>query len=168
MLEKDIVSKLQEKFSQGIVSSVSFRDQFTVTVALEFIHSVVAFLKKSPELDMDSLNDLCGADYPKNASGRNAVVYHLYSNRLKHRIRLKTFLQETAEIDSMTDIYEVANWLEREAFDMVGIRFKNHPDQRRILLPEGWKGYPLKKEYPVFMPALAGKYHLDDSSDGKE
>jgi NADH-quinone oxidoreductase subunit C len=88
--------------------------------------------------------------WPGPPEARFAVVYHFYSVRLKHRLRVEVLLdEEDAEVESLTPLWAGANWLEREVWDMFGIRFKGHPDLRRILMYDGFVGHPLRKDYPV-------------------
>jgi len=84
------------------------------------------------------------------ADPRFEVIYHLHSTERNNRLRLKVRVRENEpEVDSVTGVWRGANWYEREVFDMFGIRFRNHPDLRRILMPTDWEGYPLRKDYPV-------------------
>ena len=103
-------------------------------------------------LDFDMLSDLCAADYlgyPDREGPRFEVVYHLLSSTHLHRVRVKAGVPEVpAQIDSCVEVWPAANWLEREVFDLYGIRFRNHPDLRRLLLYEEFEGHPLRKDYP--------------------
>ena len=89
--------------------------------------------------------------YPKREKPFE-VVYHLYSVPFAKRVRLKVWLSEDEEVESVYSVWPAANWYEREVYDMFGIKFANHPDLRRILLPEDWEGYPLRKDYPLEGP----------------
>ena len=97
---------------------------------------------------MDFLADVVGVDYGV-APDRFAVVYHFYSIPLKMRARVKVFLDEGDTIESVTSIWGAADWAEREIYDMYGIVFDNHPDLRRIYMPDDWEGHPLRKDYPL-------------------
>lgn len=109
---------------------------------------VARVLREDPEFAFDALMCLSGVDYPKD--NELEVVYHLYSFRHRHRIAIKIRVsRENPEVPSVADIWRTAEWHEREAYDMFGIRFTGHPDLRRILLPEDWEGYPLRKDYQV-------------------
>jgi NADH-quinone oxidoreductase subunit C len=92
--------------------------------------------------------DVCGADYPKRTP-RFDVVYHLYSFGANRRIRLKVATDEDAPVPTVCKVWRAANWSEREVYDMYGVRFSGHPDMTRILLWEGFNGYPLRKDFPV-------------------
>jgi len=145
----EIVDRLKEKFFSEIVNVRQFRDQVFVSVKREKITEICRYLHDDPEIGMDYLADLCGVDYPDNRY-RFEVVYNLYSMKFGHRLILKALLQEDdLTIESVVPIWKGANWHEREACDMYGIVFSGHPDLRRILMPEDWEGYPLRKDYPL-------------------
>jgi len=117
-----------------------------IDVDRDRIHDVVEYLKTEPEFSFDSLHCL-GGDHLVE-TGQIVVIYHLYSMKQDHWIVLKCFLPEDEPvIDSIADLYNTADWHEREAYDMLGIRFDGHPDLRRLLLPEDWDGHPLRKDY---------------------
>ena len=112
------------------------------------------YLHDDPDLYFDYLVDVCGVDYLGKKEKRFEVVYHLYSVKHRHAIRLKAEVgEEEPVIDSVTSVWVGAGWHEREAFDLYGIRFNGHPDLRRILMPEDWEGHPLRKDYPLKGPA---------------
>jgi NADH-quinone oxidoreductase subunit C len=123
------------------------RQELTLEIAAEGIVSACRFLKA--EQKFVRLSTVTAVDwYPEEP--RFEVVYHLHSPERNERLRLKCRVTgESPEIDSVTEIWRGANWYERETFDLFGIRFRNHPDLRRIMLPEDWEGYPLRKDYPV-------------------
>jgi NADH-quinone oxidoreductase subunit C len=102
---------------------------------------------------MDHLLDLCGVDYNTKKTPRFEVVYNLYSIPLMHMIRVRALVPEDdCKIKTVTSVWKGANWHERETFDMYGIVFEGHPDLRRILMPDDWEGYPLRKDYPLKGP----------------
>jgi NADH-quinone oxidoreductase subunit C len=123
------------------------RGELTLTVPAEHIVAVGQFLKSQQEYTR--LSTVTGVDwYP--AEPRFEVVYHLHSLKRNVRLRVKCKLPgENPEIDSLTGVWRSANWYERETFDLFGVRFRNHPDLTRIMLPDDWEGYPLRKDYPV-------------------
>jgi NADH-quinone oxidoreductase subunit C len=123
------------------------RGELTLEIASENIVAVCRFLKEDQQFVR--LSTVTGVDrYP--AEPRFEVVYHLHSIARNLRLRVKARLPgETPEIDSVTSVWRSANWYERETFDLFGIRFRNHPDLTRIMLPEDWEGHPLRKDYPV-------------------
>ena len=144
------VIKLKEKFASSIVDIVGFRGEVTVTVGKEDILSVLTFLKQSLEFNL--LTDVTAVDYLGKKADRFMVVYHLYSIPNKDYLRIKVPLAEGVSIQSATQVWRTANWLEREVFDLFGITFDNHPDLRRILMTDDWVGYPLRKDYPLQGP----------------
>ena len=145
------VEKLKEKFGASIREAKIFRAEVTVTVSREKIHEICRFLYSEPDLQFQFLTDLCGVDFFPETP-RFEVVYLLYSMKLNARLRLKARVAEGESISSVESIWKAANWLEREAFDLFGIPFENHPDLRRILLWDGYEGHPLRKDYPVEGP----------------
>ncbi len=148
----EIVERLKDKFAAEIIDVSDFRDQVSVSVKPERIIDICRYLHDDPELYMDYLVDLCGVDYP-DRKYRFEVVYNLYSIKHKHRIMLKALIKEKdPNVDSVVPIWVGADWLERETCDMYGIVFNGHPDLRRILMPEDWEGYPLRKDYPLKGP----------------
>jgi len=153
MNQESIGEKLLTTFGEEtIAETILFRDQATVTVAAEAIVPVCRFLKEDPELAFDFLSFVGGVDrYP--ASPRFEVVYQLYSLRHNHRFRIKARIDESegspASIDSVFSIWPTADWHERETAEMFGITFNNHPDPRKLLLPEDWTVYPLRKDFPL-------------------
>lgn len=147
MEPKAIHSKLREKFSEAILDFKEVpptSDPFIEAVP-EKIYPILEYLKNESDLYFDNLISMSGVDYPD----RFEVVYHLFSYKHLHKLTLKTSLKnkEHAELRSACDIWKASNWLEREVYDMFGIRFSGHPDLTRILLPEDWEGYPLRKDY---------------------
>ena len=103
------------------------------------------------DAEFDVCSDVTATDWPPRAE-RFDVVYCLYSTRLRHRIRLKVRVADGVAVDSVTAVWPSANWLEREVYDMFGIRFAGHPDLRRILMPDEWQGHPQRKDYPLEGP----------------
>lgn len=149
----EIAEKIKERFPLEVVGVTSFRDQVSVTVNRGKIVDICRYLHDDPDLGFDYLRDLCGADYLGKKEPRFEVVYHLYSVRYRHMIRLKAQVPEKdPKIDSVTSVWIGADWHERECFDMYGIVFKGHPDLKRILMPEDWEGHPLRKDYPLEGP----------------
>ncbi len=122
--------------------------ELTVDVRTDHITSVLKFLRDEPNCQFTSLIDICGVDYPGRAR-RFDVVYHLLSLRQNQRIRIKLSTDEETLVPSVSDVFPAANWFEREAFDMYGVLFSNHPDLRRLLTDYGFEGYPLRKDFPL-------------------
>jgi NADH-quinone oxidoreductase subunit C len=122
--------------------------ELTITVERDSIVKVLELLREDSQCRFETLVDLCGADYPTEAE-RFEVVYHLLSMRLNQRIRVKVRTDETTAVPSVSGVFPVANWYERETFDMYGVIFSGHPDLRRILTDYGFEGYPLRKDFPL-------------------
>jgi NADH-quinone oxidoreductase subunit C len=122
--------------------------ELTLTVARDKVIETLTFLRDDPKCQFEVLIDICGVDYP-GREHRFDVVYHLLSPRLNQRIRVKVTTDETTPVPSAVDVFPAANWYEREAYDMYGILFSGHPDLRRILTDYGFRGYPLRKDFPL-------------------
>ncbi len=148
MDEKAIHEALVAKFGDKIVSSdLEAASPFAV-VATDALPAVAEFCKTDPALAMDNLMCLSGVDYPKEDPPRMEVVYHLYSYTHHHTFALKVHLpRENPAVGTVEKIWGVANFHEREAWDMFGIVFNGHSDMRRILLPDDWEGHPLRKDW---------------------
>lgn len=123
-------------------------DEVTIVVAREQIVEVLTKLRDDPKCQFEVLIDICGVDYPERAE-RFDVVYHLLSPRLNQRLRVKISTAEATPVASVNDVFPAANWYEREAYDLYGIRFTGHPDLRRILTDYGFQGHPLRKDFPL-------------------
>ncbi len=143
------LERIKGQFSDQIVDLHTSLGMDTVIVPKTIIFELVRFLRDDPDLKFNLLSDLTAVDYFKR-NPRFEVVYHFYSLERNTRVRIKVPVAEpNPEVESITPLYKIANWLERECYDMVGIRFANHPDLRRILLYPEFKGHPLHKDYPV-------------------
>jgi NADH-quinone oxidoreductase subunit C len=154
MTGQEILTLLGERVGPGIVETHAHRGDHTAVVARGALAEALRFGRDDERLAFDVLMDLTAVDYLRY-SGREdgprfEVVYHLYSLRHNHRLRLKTRVEEDdAVVPSAVDLWPIANWLEREVWDMFGIRFEGHPDLRRLLLYEEFVGHPLRKDYPI-------------------
>lgn len=150
-LAKLIRAKLGDRIPPTDISIEESDDRVTIIVGKEHLHRLMEILRTEDELKFDFLQDMCGVDcLGKNAPERYMVVYHLFSYATKNAIRVKAYVsEENMEVDSVADIWPAANWAEREAFDMFGIKFRNHPNMKRILLPDEFPNYPLRKDYPL-------------------
>jgi NADH-quinone oxidoreductase subunit C len=121
------------------------RGETTVVVDRSELHDALAYLRDEPNLSLDSLSGLTATDWPERAP-RYWLAYDLYSMAHRHRVRLKVGLpDDDPHVRSVVAVYPTANWHEREVYDLYGIVFDGHPDLRRILLPDGWEGHPLRK-----------------------
>ena len=123
-------------------------DELTLTIAPSSLVSLVEFLKTDRTCRFSTLVDITAIDYPEREE-RFEVVYHFLSMYENHRIRLKIAVREEDVVPSITDVHPSANWFEREVFDMFGILFSGHPDLRRILTDYGFRGHPLRKDFPT-------------------
>lgn len=144
--EGDLPSQLKNTFGGAIRECATYLGQNFVVVAPEAAIPVIEFLKL--EADFDYLVDITAVDYPKREE-RFDLVYILYSFARNERVRVITRIPEGFRPESATTVHLTANWLEREVYDMFGIKFANHPDLRRILMPEDWQGHPLRKDYSI-------------------
>lgn len=149
------LQRVQEKFTQEIFDTHSFRGDETAIIRPGALISIARFLKETPGLDFNYLMDLTAVDYLFFAGGRIKkesrfeVVYHFYSMKQNHRIRLKVPVDEKdPQVDTLCPLWPSANWYEREVWDMFGIRFRGHPNLKRILMYEEFKGHALRKDYP--------------------
>lgn len=147
-----LIDLLRRQFDDAVLETHAQHGDETAVIAAGRWHDVAAFLRESPKADMNMLMDLTAVDFP-DRQPRFDVVAHFYSLNKGHRLRLKTRVGDAdgsgAEVPSLTDLWGSANWLERECFDMFGVRFAGHPDLRRILLYEEFEGHPLRKDYPA-------------------
>lgn len=150
MKEEDItIKRFKEKFPESILDVTFFRDEVTVVVRKEDILPITRFLHSDADFFYDFLSDLCCVDY-LDREPRFEIVYHLYSIKNNKRLRIKATIPSNHQvIPSVCSVWKTADWMERECYDMYGIDFENHPDLRRILLPEDWEGHPLRKDYPL-------------------
>jgi|Deesub1362B_J571_1020462.scaffolds.fasta_scaffold04436_4 NADH-quinone oxidoreductase subunit C len=148
---EEILKKIREKFGDAVLETSDALGEAAVSVRRDVIVDLLKFLREDPDLAFDFLMDLCGVDYLEMGGfERFAVVYHLYSLKHNHRVRVKAFVPENdPRIDSVTELWAAANWAEREVYDMYGIEFNNHPDMRRILCPDDFVGNPLRKDFPL-------------------
>lgn len=149
------LDKLKEKFSQDILDSHSFRSDETAIIRPESLLSIARYLKENSELDFNFLMDLTAVDYLFYAGGRIKkdfrfeIVYHFFSLKHNHRIRIKVPVDEkNPQVESLCALWASANWYEREVWDMFGIRFQGHPNLKRILMYEEFQGHALRKDYP--------------------
>lgn len=149
-----IAEKLKEKFPEDVLGHTEFRGQVSVTVNKNNIASICKAIHDDPALKFDYLKDLTAVDWLGKKDVRFEVVYNLYSMTHHHFIRLKAAVSEAdCTIDSVVPVWRGADWHERECFDMFGIKFNGHHDLRRILMPEDWQGFPLRKDYPIKGPS---------------
>ena len=134
--------------SDAVVEWHIAHGELTVSVVREHIVPVLKYLRDDARCQFSVFIDICGVDYPERPK-RFDVVYHLLSPKQNQRIRVKTQTDENTAVPSAISIFPAANWFEREAFDFYGILFSGHPDLRRILTDYGFKGHPLRKDFPL-------------------
>lgn len=150
---ESIKEAIPDLWDSAVENAVEFRGELTLYVKPERIVEVGKALRDCSTLRFDMISDLTAVDNMreiKEGEPRFHVVYHLFSTTTKQRIRLKAPVWERRpEIDSVVSVWRGANWHERECYDMFGVVFRGHPNLRRILMPDDWEGYPLRKDYPV-------------------
>lgn len=149
-----ILDALRERFGAAVVETHAHRGDHTAVVTRQALPDVLRHCRDDAGLAFDVLMDLTAVDYsrfPGREDGpRFEVVYHLYSIRHNHRLRLKTRVDEDDPVvPTAVGLWPIADWLEREVWDMFGVRFEGHPDLRRLLLYEEFSGHPLRKDYPI-------------------
>ena len=157
-LEKKINSELNTKINFSKIK----HNQLFLNIDYKDLLEVVLFLKKEDQTKFKQLIDITAVDYPENEN-RFKLIYFLLSHEFNHRIILDCFIGENVKIDSLTKIFPSANWMEREVFDMYGIKFNDHPDLRRILTDYDFQGHPLRKDFP-----LTGHQEVRYSEDQKK
>ena len=144
--EGEIPAQLRERFGDAITECATYLGQNFLVAKPDAVIPILEFLKL--EADFEYLVDITAVDYPNRAE-RFDLVYILYSFARNERLRVKTLIADGAKPPTVVNVHAGANWLEREVFDMFGIQFAGHPDMRRILLPEEWEGFPLRKEMSI-------------------
>ena len=157
-LEKKINSELTTKINESKIK----HGQLYLTIDNEDLLDVIIFLKTNKNTKFRQLIDITAVDYLENTK-RFKIVYLFLSHEINQRIILNYFINENEVVSSLTKIFPAANWMEREVFDMYGIKFKDHPDLRRILTDYGFEGYPLRKDFP-----LTGHNEVRYSEDEKK
>lgn len=140
---------ISRRYEEAVEQIIQFQGETTVIITSRAILDVCRLLRDDPDLDYNFLADLAAVDYyPKEP--RFAVAYVPYSMRHNVRFCLKVYVSSDApELPTVTGVWPASNWLEREAWDLMGIKFTGHPDPRRILMPSDWEGHPHRKDYPL-------------------
>jgi len=144
--DSDLARELKERFGDRITETSTYLGQNFIVAKPDSAIAVLEYLKL--EADFDYLVDITAVDWPKRAE-RFDLVYIIYSFSRNERVRIKTCIADGFQPETAVGVHLTANWLEREVFDMFGIEFAGHPDMRRILLPEEWQGFPLRKEMGI-------------------
>jgi NADH-quinone oxidoreductase subunit C len=163
----NIAQTLELMFPDAILESQEFRGEITIIVDGAKIIEVCQYCRNTEGLEFNFLSDITGIDYlPKEP--RFGILYHLYSLTQNHSLRLKVLLPgDEPRVYSVTSIYPAANWSEREIFDLFGVTFENHPDLRRLLMPDGWDGHPLRKDYPLGYETVQFSFNFDEVDQHK-
>ena len=158
---------LKEEYPDAVLDTLLPQGDATAVIRPEFLTKVMEFLKNDPRLLFDVLVDITAIDYLEKTP-RFSVVYHLLSLSFNRRLRLKVFVDDGEPApDSLTPLWGSANWLEREVWDMFGIRFEGHPDLRRIVMPHDWEGHPLRKDYPLGYEEVQFSFNFKEINDRK-
>jgi len=145
---QDLLALIEPVLGDHLLAAKIAHGELTITVPAAVIRRVLGFLRDDPNMLFKELVDLCGVDYPERER-RFDVVYHLLSLKHNQRIRVKVETDETTPVPSVVELFSTAGWFEREAWDMYGIYFADHPDLRRILTDYGFEGHPLRKDFPL-------------------
>ena len=145
---QELGTHIELKRGDDVLSWEVAHDELTVTVQLATMPAFVDFLKSDASCRFSTLVDITAIDHPERPE-RFDMVYHFLSMYQNHRVRVKAAVREDQMVPSITSVHPSANWFEREVFDMFGILFSGHPDLRRILTDYGFKGYPLRKDFPT-------------------
>ena len=160
---KLILDKVKAKFGDSNIETSDFRDDLSITINKEYIVSLCKLLKEDSQLQFIMCKDVTAIDWATRKN-RFTTVYNIYSFLLNYTLRLKSNIDcDPPAIDSVTSVWKSADWYERETFDMYGIKFINHPDLRRMYMPEGFEYYPLRKEFPLL--GIPGSLPLPDKEE---
>jgi NADH-quinone oxidoreductase subunit C len=144
--QADLVTRLRTQYGSGIKEANTYLGQKYLLVDSSIVYEILLRMRQDERFDY--CVDITAVHYPKREAQFD-IVYILYSFHHNERVRIKTQIKDGEHLRTAVEIWETANWLEREVFDMFGIEFEGHPDLKRILLPDGWKGHPLRKDYPI-------------------
>lgn len=149
MEESTVLQKIRNRFSDSVIELHSRLGEDTAVISRKALLDVAKFLKEEPELRFNYLMDVTAVDYWKRKP-RFEVVYHFLSLATRLRLRLKVPVgEQDLEVESLTGLWPSADWYEREVYDMYGIKFRNHPNLKRILMYPEFQGHPLRKDYPI-------------------
>jgi NADH-quinone oxidoreductase subunit C len=145
------ITDLQRELGGAVLALSYWVGDWTVILAIDRLVEAATYLRDAAPARFTFLSDVTASDWPPRAK-RFDVIYSLYSIPLKHRVRLKVQAADGEAVPTVTGVWPSANWLEREVFDLFGVRFAGHPDLRRILMPDDWQGHPQRKDYPLEGP----------------
>ena len=145
-----VLQRLKRQFPEGVIDTSSDKGNETALVKREQLLDIAVFLRDDPDLAFDMPIDCTCVDWPEREGARFDVVYHLYSLKKGHRVRLKLHVSaDDSTCPSLTSVWPGMNWHEREAWDLYGMRFVDHPNLKRVLLYEEFEGHPLRKDFPI-------------------
>lgn len=153
----EAIQELKSKYGPAILRESECCGQNTLEIRKENLIEMLSFLKQTPAPGYEVLMDLTGVDYLQPVMGTN-VVYWLHNPTDFQRIRIVVFAHRDEALPSVVHLWEGADWYERELFDLFGVRFDGHPDLKRLLMPDDWKGHPLRKDYPLTEEPVAFKH----------
>lgn len=144
----NLIEKIKNQLPSIIVSDTVNHKQLIIEVGKENVTQLLQFIKQNPEPGYDTLVDYTGVDYIQPET-KTKIVYWLLNPSTFERVRVITYVRRDELMPSITDLWEGADWYERELFDLFGVKFEGHPDLKRILMPDDWKGHPLRRDYPL-------------------
>lgn len=153
----EVVQRVKDQFPNAVLSEINFLNEITLEVRKENLKEILTYLKQPPEQGYEVLMDLTGVDYLQPIK-RTKVVYWLHNPTSHERLRITVFVKREEPLPTVTDIWEGANWYERELFDLFGVSFEGHPDLKRILMPDEWKGHPLRRDYALTEESVEFKH----------
>lgn len=148
MNTRQAIQYLREQLPQAVLAETEYLEEFTLELRKESLVQGLTILKQTPEPGFEVLMDLTGVDYLQPTK-QTKVVYWLHNPTNLQRIRIVVFAARGEELPSVTPLWRGADWYERELFDLFGVHFRDHPDMKRILMPDGWLGHPLRKDYSL-------------------
>ncbi len=167
MTFNDVENQIKSQFPDAILERQELKPDPALKIAPEKIHAVIQFLKE--KCNFETLSNVSGVDYP--AVPALCVAYHPFSFKHKLTVCLKVYLprEGTPKIKSVTDLFKGANWMERETYDLFGVIFEGHPDMRRILMPNDWQGFPMRKDYetPDYYNGMPVPLYFEPKTAGK-
>ena len=146
---RQAIERLRERFPDAVIGTGSFRDQHWVELPADRLVEVCRWLRDDPEMRFDFLADVTGVHWPDEPQPME-LVYHLHSYPRNDRLRLKVRVADAGPVPTVSGVWRTADWNERETYDMFGIIFEGHPDLRRILMPDDYTDFPLRKEFPLY------------------